>query len=110
MVNFFTDRNNIFLVGRQRVNITMYRSIQIVLHQAKQQPKIYKTAGMHQLRHSFAIHLLDKGMDIMMMQKLLGHNELKTTLRYLHVTNRNLQKIISPFEDIAGMVSKRLTI
>jgi integrase/recombinase XerD len=52
------------------------------------------------LTHSFATHLLGKGTDIMMIGKLLGHNDIKTTLRYLHVTNRDLIKIISPIDDL----------
>jgi len=80
------------------------RSIQLVLQAAKQKAKINKPGNMHQLRHSFATHLLDKGIDVVMIQKLLGHNDIKTTLRYLHVTNRDLQHVISPLEDIAGLI------
>ncbi|MBX2925452.1 MAG: tyrosine-type recombinase/integrase [Chitinophagaceae bacterium] len=49
------------------------------------------------MRHSFATHLLDKGTDIYMIMKLLGHNDIKTTLRYLHVTNRDILKLVSPW-------------
>jgi len=80
------------------------RSIQIVLQRAKEKAKITKPGSMHQLRHSFATHLLDKGIDVVMIQKLLGHNDIKTTLRYLHVTNRDLQKVLSPLEDIAMLI------
>jgi site-specific recombinase XerD len=44
--------------------------------------------------------LLEKGTDVVFIQKLLGHNDLKTTLRYLHVTNKDLVNILSPLEDI----------
>ncbi len=57
-------------------------------------------AGIHRLRHSFAAHLLDKGTDIAYIQKLLGHNDIKTTLRYTHVTNRDASKIESPLDKI----------
>ena len=80
------------------------RSIEIVLQQAKQKAKVYKKGSMHQLRHSFATHLLDKGIDVVMIQRLLGHNDIKTTLRYLHVTNRDLQKVLSPLEDITQLL------
>lgn len=80
------------------------RSIQLVLQQAKQKANIQKPGSMHLLRHSFATHLLDKGIDVVMIQKLLGHNDIKTTLRYLHVTNRDLQHVLSPLEDIAGFI------
>ncbi len=77
------------------------RSIQTVLQTAKKKGGILKPGGMHSLRHSFATHLLDKGIDVVMIQKLLGHSDIKTTLRYLHVTNKDLSKILSPIEDIA---------
>jgi site-specific recombinase XerD len=80
------------------------RSIQTVLQTAKIKAGILKSGGMHALRHSFATHLLDKGIDVVMIQKLLGHNDIKTTLRYLHVTNKDLGKIISPIEDISSLL------
>ncbi|WP_276505008.1 tyrosine-type recombinase/integrase [Terrimonas pollutisoli] len=80
------------------------RSIQTVLQMAKKKVGVLKPGGMHSLRHSFATHLLDKGIDVVMIQKLLGHNDLKTTLRYLHVTNKDLGKILSPIEDISGLL------
>jgi site-specific recombinase XerD len=80
------------------------RSIQTGLQTAKIKAGILKSGGMHALRHSFATHLLDKGIDVVMIQKLLGHNDIKTTLRYLHVTNKDLGKIISPIEDISSLL------
>jgi len=80
------------------------RSIQMVLSKAKQKAGIQQAGSMHMLRHSFATHLLDKGIDVVFIQKLLGHNDIKTTLRYLHVSNKDLLQIISPLEDIAGLI------
>lgn len=76
------------------------RSLQIIIVTAKNKAGIIKTGSMHMLRHSFATHLLEKGTDVVFIQKLLGHNDLKTTLRYLHVTNKDLVNILSPLEDI----------
>ncbi len=76
------------------------RSLQIIIETAKGKAGISKTGSMHMLRHSFATHLLEKGTDVVFIQKILGHNDLKTTLRYLHVTNKDLMNILSPLEDI----------
>lgn len=76
------------------------RSLQEVLHAAKKKAGILKPGSIHALRHSFATHLLHKGTDVVMIQKLLGHHDIKTTLRYLHVTNRDLMDIQSPLEDL----------
>jgi site-specific recombinase XerD len=59
-----------------------------------------KPGGIHSLRHSFATHLIEKGTDVTMIQKLLGHNDLKTTMIYLHTSNKDLLKIMSPLDDL----------
>jgi site-specific recombinase XerD len=76
------------------------RSLELIIKAAKDKAGIKKNGSMHMLRHSFATHLLEKGTDVVFIQKLLGHNDLKTTLRYLHVTNKDLVNILSPIEDI----------
>ena len=76
------------------------RSLQQVLQLAKKKAGVLKPGSIHSLRHSFATHLMDRGTDVTMIQKLLGHNDLKTTLRYLHTTNKDLLKIISPLDDL----------
>jgi integrase/recombinase XerD len=76
------------------------RSLQEVIQAAKKKAGIMNPGSMHSLRHSFATHLIEKGTDVTMMQKLFGHNDLKTTLRYLHTSNKDLMKIISPLDDL----------
>jgi len=80
------------------------RSLESIIQKAKAVAGIRKGGSMHMLRHSFATHLLDKGTDVVFIQKLLGHNNLKTTLRYLHVTNKDLLNILSPIEDIKDLI------
>jgi integrase/recombinase XerD len=53
---------------------------------------INKAASMHTLRHSYATHLLEAGVNVVTLQKLLGHNDLETTVRYLHLSTLHLQQ------------------
>jgi site-specific recombinase XerD len=59
---------------------------------------IHKKASMHTLRHSFATHLLENGTDIRFVQALLGHASIRSTVRYLHVSNAYLSHIESPWD------------
>ena len=54
----------------------------------------------HSLRHSYATHLLESGTDIKYIQELLGHNDIKTTLRYTHVSKKSLSNVESPLDKI----------
>ena len=76
------------------------RTVQQIFSNAKAKAGIRKVVGIHSLRHSFATHLLDKGTDIKYIKELLGHFDIKTTERYLHVSKRQLVNIISPFDDL----------
>ena len=74
------------------------RSIQAVFKRAAESAEIAKKVSMHTLRHSFATHLLESGTDLRYIQELLGHQSLRTTEIYTHVSNRQLGKIRSPIE------------
>ena len=67
---------------------------------AKEKAGIQKHVSFHSLRHSFATHLLEKGVDIRFIKDILGHFSIKTTERYLHVTREKLVNISSPLDDI----------
>lgn len=76
------------------------RTVQQIFGNAKSKAGITKDVGIHSLRHSFATHLLDKGTDIKYIKDLLGHFNIKTTERYLHVSKQQLINIISPLDDL----------
>ena len=78
------------------------RSAQRIFQMAKQKAGINKAVSFHSLRHSFATHLIEKGIDIRFIKDLLGHFSIKTTTRYLHVKRENLVNIMSPLDDIFG--------
>lgn len=76
------------------------RSAEEIFNKAKRIARIKKEVTFHGLRHSFATHLLEKGLDIKYIQELLGHFSIKTTMRYLHVRKEQLVNIASPIDDL----------
>lgn len=76
------------------------RTVQQIFSNAKKLAGISREVGIHSLRHSFATHLLDKGVDIRYIKDLLGHFNIKTTERYLHVSKKQLVNILSPLDDL----------
>ena len=78
------------------------RGVQWVVKQARQQSGIKKAITTHILRHSYATHLLEMGLDIMTLKDLLGHVDIQTTLVYLHISQCGRQLAFSPLEKLYG--------
>ena len=82
------------------------RSAQQIFRDAYKKLQLPAQCSFHSLRHSFATHLLENGTDISYIQKLLGHNDIKTTLRYTQISNKDIGKIESPLDRIMRKKSK----
>jgi site-specific recombinase XerD len=68
------------------------------LKAATRKLRIAKHVKTHTFRHSFATHLLESGTDIRTVQKMLGHNSVKTTMIYTHVLDQRRDKVVSPLD------------
>ena len=75
------------------------RTAQNVFKTALRRSGVEKDASCHDLRHSFATHLLERGVDIRVIQKLLGHKNIKTTMIYTQVAKPVLRQVKSPLDN-----------
>ena len=76
------------------------RTIQKVFLNAVKESGINKSATLTILKNSFAVHLIEKGVDIRYIQQMLGHKHSKTTMRFLKVSKRDLNAIQSPLDNL----------
>lgn len=76
------------------------RGVQWVVNQSRKRSRLNKEVTAHTLRHSYATHLLEMGMDIMTLKELLGHEHIETTLVYLHVGRVGRKPPFSPLDKI----------
>jgi integrase/recombinase XerD len=86
--------------GQQQGERYSATSIEKVFRKACTMAGIKKNITLHGLRHSYATHLLEAGTDLRYIQELLGHKSSKTTEIYTHVTEKSIQKIRTPFDDL----------
>jgi len=76
------------------------RTFQQILKKACRKAKLQISYSPHKLRHSFATHSLENGIDLRLIQVELGHKSLQTTQRYTHITNDRIQKAVSPLDSL----------
>ncbi|MEK7637489.1 MAG: site-specific tyrosine recombinase/integron integrase [Patescibacteria group bacterium] len=95
--NFVAGKSNTdYVFGSDWGGKLTTRTAQKVFEHALARAGVKKDATFHSLRHSFATHLLENGVDVRYVQELLGHHNIRTTQRYTRVTNPMLKSIKSP--------------
>ncbi len=83
------------------------RGVQWVVKQSAKAAGILKDVHVHTLRHTFATHLLEDGLDIMTVKDLLGHERIETTLEYLHVVQNRKRDPFSPLDTLFAQCAKQ---
>lgn len=101
----YKPKDYLFEGGNGRIHLAE-RSIQNVFHRAIEDIKIKKKVTVHTLRHSFATHLLESGVDLRYVQELLGHSSSKTTEIYTHVSKKSISEIINPLDKALKLKAK----
>lgn len=96
---YYTDfKPKIFLF--EGLNDTQFseRSVQLILKKAMKKANITTKGSVHTLRHSYATHLIKSGVDVRVVQELLGHSDIRTTMIYTHITDVDKKSTPSPLD------------
>lgn len=96
--------------GQNLVRPITTRQLSRVVEEAARAAGITKRVSPHTLRHSFATHLLEDGVDIRVIQVLLGHAKLDNTALYTKVATRTVRTVTSPLDKIVGLISDKAQV
>jgi integrase/recombinase XerD len=96
---FFSPDKWLFY-GKHKQNPMPVATAQKIYYRAKNSAGINKGKGIHTLRHCFATHLLEAGIDIYLIKRFLGHTSIQTTMGYLHVVPNRLAEVKSPLDTL----------
>lgn len=92
--------------GKEKGKPLGHGAVQQTFRLAMKKAKINKEASVHTLRHTYATHLLEDGVDIVTIKELLGHSNIETTMMYLHVAKINRSNAHSPLDTLYGVRNK----
>ena len=112
MIHIFPLTLNTYMpqmwLSEDQDRLTQYssRSVQNVVKNALKKTGITKRVTPHTLRHCFATHFMDNGVQLPYIQALLGHKDIKTTMIYTHVTNRSITNVASPLDSLRLSIKK----
>ncbi len=98
-LTFYTPETWIF-EGQIKGQPYSMRSLQMVLKRALQVAKLSSKITLHCLRHTFATHLVESGVHILVVRDLLGHKSVRTTEIYTHVSHSMMNRLKNPFDDL----------
>lgn len=100
LYNFVRNNNSNLLFESNRGGKLTTKTIQLILRGSSKKAGIKKRVYSHLLRHSFATHLLEAGTDLRVIQKLLGHSDIKTTQIYTQISQASIKNIKSPLDNL----------
>ncbi len=86
--------------GKTKTKPMPIETAQRIYYKAKLKAGVKRGRGIHTLRHCFATHLLEQGTRTYVLQQMLGHKSIRTTAKYLHISNDAISKVVSPADTV----------